>query len=38
LAHWIVRGPVREHADAPHPIGLLGPRGKLPRRRRSTAN
>ena len=35
LRFGIVRGQVREHADAPHSLGLLRPRRERPRRRRT---
>ena len=35
LRFRIVRGQVHEHADAPHPLGLLRPRRERPRRRRA---
>jgi hypothetical protein len=31
LAVWIVCGPVHEHANAPHPFGLLCACNKRPR-------
>ena len=35
LTLWIVRGRVHQHADAPHPLGLLRARRERPRRRRA---
>src|SRR5262249_17109558 len=31
LAAWIVRGPVHEHTEPPHALGLLRPRRERPR-------
>ena len=38
LIFRIVRGCGQEHADAPHPLGLLRARRERPRRRRTTQN
>ena len=35
LCFRIIRGQVHEHADAPHPLGLLRVRRERPRRRRA---
>src|SRR5512141_1982937 len=35
LTFWIVSGPVHEHTDPPHLLGLLRPRCKRPCRRRA---
>jgi hypothetical protein len=35
LSFRIVRGQVHEHADAPHPLGLLRALRERPRRRRA---
>ena len=38
LRFRIVRGRGHEHADAPHPLGLLRARRERPRSRRATEN
>jgi hypothetical protein len=35
LAAWIVRGPVHEHTEPPHPLGLLRARRERPHCRRA---